>query len=171
MLTILSYFVVISSGRLRFYKTFLARDERSALKGRQIPTQRCQQGEQGGRNGRVWLIRNFQSFWLGLVWATRKKCKVGVGKAVCIIDSCCGIIRFKTTPFCRGFVSCLNDRSLPLSFTLSISISLCLCPRLTPEMLLLSLGCQPHFVRLCSALGFCARLLSRCLVVLATHTP
>lgn len=44
MLTILSYFVVISSGGLRFYKTFLARDEQSALKGRQIATQRCQRG-------------------------------------------------------------------------------------------------------------------------------
>lgn len=51
MLTILSYFVVISSGRLRFYKTFLARDEQSVLKGRQIPTQRCQRAGAGGGMG------------------------------------------------------------------------------------------------------------------------
>lgn len=130
----------------------------------------------GGAGREEWAGLAYPKFLEFLVRSrlgyTRKKCKVGVGKAVCIIDSCCGIIRFKTTPFCRGFVSCLNDRSLSVSFTLSISISLCLCPRLTPEMLLLSLGCQPHFVRLCSALCFCARrLLSRCLVVLATHTP
>lgn len=67
--TILSYFVVISSGRLRFYKTFLARDEQSALKGRQIPSQRCQWagGEGGmGGSGLSEISRVFGLVWFGL---------------------------------------------------------------------------------------------------------
>lgn len=77
MLTILSYFVVISSGRLRFYKTFLARDEQSALKGRQADSD----AEVSTRRGAEWAGLAYPKFLEFLVRSrlgyTKKSARLG----------------------------------------------------------------------------------------------